>query len=138
MQLLLLDIMLSTLVTIDSAGFNYGVRYKGKVIMHFLGNEQTEYRLQARAAARNCAALFESCVGKRCCGNYELANPVLGIPTQAPPGTRIKCSAASTGGRHDRMVYTRVSMYPKDSRYYARKSLMSHYCLPRTILKHGK
>ena len=92
----------------------------------------------------NCAALFESCVGKRCCGNYELAIPGPGIlMTQAPPGTRIKCSAASLSSnpqRHDRIVYTKASLYDgvHDARYYNRKSLMNRYCLPRTILKHGK
>jgi len=146
MQLLLLDIMLFTLVTIASAHFKFLVSRKGKVITHFFGNEPTENELRSRASAKNCAALFGRCDGIRCCGNYELAMP--GSPmTQIPPWMRatIKCSAASDRVTGLQIRYTKVIhdvMYdgPKDARYYAMKSRLNRYCLPRArkIWKAGK
>ena len=94
----------------------------------------------------NCAALFERCDGIRCCSNYELTIP--GSPAvQIPPWLRatIKCSAASDRVMRDQIRYTKVIhdvMYdgPKDARYYAMKSRLNRYCLPRArpIWKLGK
>jgi len=151
MQLLLLDIMLFTLVTIASAHFNFEVsqedpRYegrKGKVITrYFWGNERMENTLQSRAIANHCAALFGSC-GRymRCCGNYELTIP--GSPVvQIPPWMHytIKCSAATERVMPDglpQIRYTKISYMLhgwfdgiKDARYYAFKSSFDRYCLP--------
>jgi len=151
MQLLLLDIMLFTLVTIASAHFNFEVardsRFpgrEGKVFTRFFwGNERMEYTYQSRAIANNCAALFGRCEGIRCCGNYELSIPGSPAP-QIPPWMHytIKCSAALETVMPDGLpqiqyskfsyVYGLIHKYAgiKDARYYAKKSTYDRYCLP--------
>jgi len=134
MQLLFLDIMLFTLVTIASAHFNFQVSRGGRVITHLYGG-RADHFLQSLARQYNCAALFEMCpTTEYCCANSM--GSLMGSPvTQMPTWTRyaIKCSAANYKQLGNKMQYTKViHAGPKNHQYYANKFSLNRYCLPRT------
>jgi len=137
MQLLLLDIMLSTLVTFASAQYTFWVSPEGNIIEYYFRNSNIKGILWRARHVVNCVPLFGLCGPKHhCCA--DSMGSFQGIPIkQMPPSSpyTIKCSAAEYEfneryGQKPSYQYTKpnkwVKMFSRN-----RMNRMNRFCLPK-------
>jgi len=146
MQLLLLDIMLSTLVTFASAQYTFWVSPEGNMIKHYFRMSNIQGILQ-RARAVNCVPLFGFCgPNLRCCDDSipsiypDWADPI-GTIKQMPPSTiyTIKCSAAQRNTGYESFHINHIISYISyhkaniwEKRFgIGRMNRMNSFCLPK-------